>query len=85
MNEIREQLAAMRSNAASSEGADDGGESPVQENNTCVICLVNAREIALRPCGHVCTCLSCYEAMPNRKLCPVCRAAVTEIVAVYIP
>lgn len=67
------------------EDSDSPQRSPSSEANSCVICLINSRDIANRPCGHVCTCLNCYEAMPVPKHCPVCRSAINEIIPIYIP
>ena len=79
MNDIRAQLARMRE----SQGADQstGGDN----SNVCVICLTNNRDICNRPCGHVCSCVSCYEAMPSPRKCPVCRENIESILAVYLP
>lgn len=80
MDDIRAQLARMRE----TEGSD---QSPAADNNTnvCVICLTNNRDICNRPCGHVCSCVTCYEAMPAPRKCPVCREAIVSILPVYLP
>ena len=83
LNEVRERLAEIRetSQPATPEVQNDDG---TEANNNCVICWSNAREIANRPCGHVCSCLNCYEAMPSPKHCPVCRSIVTEVIPIFI-
>ena len=40
----------------------------------CVICLSDARSVALYPCRHWCVCMACAEALPSQQnTCPVCR------------
>ncbi|CAF0939879.1 unnamed protein product [Brachionus calyciflorus] len=51
---------------------------------TCVICLVNPRELVLLDCGHVCLCMDCFERMPNSN-CPICRQRFRTFVPCYIP
>lgn len=55
------------------------------ENNSCVICLTNPREVILLNCGHICACAECVVALPRPMLCPVCRQAVERYLPVYNP
>ncbi|KAH0624298.1 hypothetical protein JD844_007998 [Phrynosoma platyrhinos] len=55
------------------------GEPP---ENACVICLTNLRECVLLPCGHVCCCFGCFQALPNRN-CPICRSPIERVVPLY--
>ncbi len=54
------------------------------EQNTCIICLTNPRELVLIDCGHVCLCFECFERMPNTN-CPICRKTYTSFVPCYLP
>jgi len=47
----------------------------------CVICLEEAQETALDPCGHVCMCLVCSAAV---KDCPLCRAPIENVLRVFL-
>ena len=53
---------------------------PAHEPN-CVICLSSTPNIALLPCGHVCTCEECSRRVIN---CPICRGTISNIIRVYI-
>lgn len=90
INEIREQLTEMRERHVNTEqtnssDSDSARQTTPTSDNTCVICLTNSRDIANRPCGHVCSCINCYEAMPGPKQCPVCRTPITEIIPIFLP
>ena len=56
-----------------------------EEDNTCVICLTNAREVILLNCGHICVCAECVLNLPRPITCPVCRQAVERYLPVYNP
>lgn len=58
--------------AEASDGPDDA----------CVICLVQGRECVLLPCGHVCCCFRCFEALPCLT-CPICRSPIDRVVPLY--
>lgn len=52
------------------------------ENQLCVVCKQNPREVILLPCGHVCLCEDCSETIGTN--CPVCRSQVTSQAAAYL-
>ncbi|XP_012282271.1 mitochondrial E3 ubiquitin protein ligase 1 [Orussus abietinus] len=54
----------------------------LREDQLCVVCRTNPREIILLPCGHVCLCEDCAENISN--LCPICRRSVASKQAAYI-
>nr|XP_020671433.1 mitochondrial ubiquitin ligase activator of nfkb 1-A-like [Pogona vitticeps]XP_020671434.1 mitochondrial ubiquitin ligase activator of nfkb 1-A-like [Pogona vitticeps]XP_020671435.1 mitochondrial ubiquitin ligase activator of nfkb 1-A-like [Pogona vitticeps] len=58
----------------------DPAEEPPE--NSCIICLTNLRECVLLPCGHVCCCFRCFQALPNRS-CPICRGHIDRVVPLY--
>jgi len=47
----------------------------------CVICLEGAQETALDPCGHICMCLACSEAVRD---CPMCRAPTAKSLRIFL-
>ncbi|KAJ1087456.1 hypothetical protein NDU88_000627, partial [Pleurodeles waltl] len=82
--ERRREFESMRSSSrAAASGAppdkDDGEDIP---ENACVICLLQPRECVLLPCGHVCCCFQCYEALPC-PVCPICRGHIERVVPLY--
>ncbi|XP_058797911.1 mitochondrial E3 ubiquitin protein ligase 1 [Phymastichus coffea] len=54
----------------------------LREDQICVICCTNPREIILLPCGHVCLCEDCSIHVTSN--CPVCRKNITQKSAAYI-
>ena len=65
---------------------------------TCVICLDAPRTHVFIPCGHVCTCRSCSNALIGQTpsdpwmddavplvQCPICKQAVQQIIPVFHP
>ncbi|KRT83128.1 hypothetical protein AMK59_4273 [Oryctes borbonicus] len=57
-------------------------DEDLPENQICVVCKVNPREIILLPCGHVCLCEDCCSDILN--LCPVCRTFIEKRAAAYL-
>ncbi|XP_063063762.1 mitochondrial ubiquitin ligase activator of NFKB 1 [Engraulis encrasicolus] len=49
----------------------------------CSVCLSAQRTCAFLECGHVCTCEPCYQALPQPKKCPICRAPIDRMVPLY--
>lgn len=54
----------------------------LREDQICVVCNINAREIILLPCGHVCICEDCSANINDS--CPICRTNITQRAAAYI-
>lgn len=52
------------------------------EQQLCVVCRQNPREIILLPCGHVCLCEDCADGI--HSCCPVCRCEIERKSAAYI-
>ncbi|KAM4737448.1 mitochondrial ubiquitin ligase activator of NFKB 1 [Anableps anableps] len=50
---------------------------------SCVVCLSRERSFVFLECGHVCACGPCYEALPEPKKCPICRATIDRVVPLY--
>lgn len=57
-------------------------DEEVPENQQCVVCRRNPREVILLPCGHVCLCEDC--SVNIGSLCPMCRSAIDTRAAAYI-
>lgn len=54
------------------------------DNSQCVICLDAPVEGACIPCGHMAGCMSCLNAIKDKKgVCPVCRAKINQVVRLY--
>ncbi|XP_028266847.1 mitochondrial ubiquitin ligase activator of NFKB 1 [Parambassis ranga] len=51
--------------------------------SSCTVCLSRERTCVFLECGHVCACIQCYEALPEPKKCPICRAAIDRVVPLY--
>ncbi|KAK9401378.1 mitochondrial ubiquitin ligase activator of nfkb 1-A-like [Crotalus adamanteus] len=50
--------------------------------NACVVCLTNPRQCVVLPCGHICLCFQCFQALPNPS-CPICRGLIDRVVPLY--
>lgn len=70
--------------ARSSGGASDTGSSAQDESTRCIVCIENRRDVVILNCGHVCVCYSCAVALPEPKLCPICRSRVLRFVPVFV-
>jgi hypothetical protein len=46
----------------------------------CIICMDARRSILYLPCKHFCVCRTCH---PSIRSCPMCRATVTDHVALF--
>ena len=52
----------------------------------CSVCLAGFAEVAMVPCGHVCLCGLCREALcQDLVVCPVCSEVVANTLKVYFP
>ncbi|KAG5272108.1 hypothetical protein AALO_G00161740 [Alosa alosa] len=49
-------------------------------SSECVVCMEHGSQVIFLPCGHVCCCYECNEAL---QLCPLCRAAIEQRVRLY--
>jgi len=48
-----------------------------EHRSQCTICMEQAIDVELRPCGHQVACEECIAKLP-RPMCPLCRALVLE-------
>lgn len=59
-------------------------EEKKDEKELCVICMSNAADYLVLPCGHQCGCESCLTVLKNNKAdCPICRAKISNLVKVF--
>ena len=49
----------------------------------CVVCMDRRPSVVLIPCGHLCVCQPCSSRLQQQ--CPICRAAVTQMIQTYLP
>lgn len=75
--ELKQSLAASRK-----ERRQRVRDIDLREDQLCVVCRTNPREIILLPCGHVCICEDCADDITD--YCPVCRTKITQKTAAYI-
>ncbi|KAM5165634.1 mitochondrial ubiquitin ligase activator of nfkb 1-A-like [Mantella aurantiaca] len=62
--------------------AQDSDEELLDSERLCVICISRIRECVILPCGHVCCCFMCYQALPN-QICPICRCYIERVVPLF--
>ena len=59
-----------------------------EEARLCVVCTDAVKSVLVMPCKHVCLCTECaltIAGLPNvRRLCPLCRTPITEVIDVFI-
>ncbi|TRZ00597.1 hypothetical protein DNTS_006466 [Danionella cerebrum] len=51
-----------------------------QFSSECVVCMEFESQVVFLPCGHVCCCKSCSDAL---QTCPLCRASIDQLVRLY--
>uniref|UniRef100_A0AAX7T0D0 RING-type domain-containing protein n=1 Tax=Astatotilapia calliptera TaxID=8154 RepID=A0AAX7T0D0_ASTCA len=56
--------------------------SPVEGpgSSDCVVCMETGSQVIFLPCGHVCCCQVCSDALQN---CPLCRANISQRIRLY--
>lgn len=54
-------------------------ENP-KESSECVVCMENSCAVVFIPCGHLCCCLKCSDAI--EQLCPMCRQDIERKIRV---
>ncbi|XP_058462180.1 mitochondrial E3 ubiquitin protein ligase 1 [Malaya genurostris] len=52
------------------------------DEQRCVVCVDNPKEVICLPCGHVCLCENCAEKI--KLNCPVCRSKIETKAAAFI-
>uniref|UniRef100_A0A8P4K5Q1 RING-type domain-containing protein n=1 Tax=Dicentrarchus labrax TaxID=13489 RepID=A0A8P4K5Q1_DICLA len=56
--------------------------SPVEGpgSSECVVCMESGSQVIFLPCGHVCCCQVCSDALQN---CPLCRNNISQRIRLY--
>ncbi|XP_073334221.1 E3 ubiquitin-protein ligase LRSAM1 [Pagrus major] len=56
--------------------------SPVEGpgSSECVVCMETGAQVIFLPCGHVCCCQVCSDALQN---CPLCRSNISQRIRLY--
>eukprot|EP00735_Rhodelphis_limneticus_P001772 TRINITY_DN12451_c0_g1::TRINITY_DN12451_c0_g1_i1::g.15092::m.15092 TRINITY_DN12451_c0_g1::TRINITY_DN12451_c0_g1_i1::g.15092 ORF type:complete len:540 (+),score=89.45,sp/A8MQ27/NEU1B_HUMAN/52.46/3e-12,zf-C3HC4_3/PF13920.1/4e-13,zf-C3HC4_2/PF13923.1/3.7e-05,zf-RING_2/PF13639.1/0.17 TRINITY_DN12451_c0_g1_i1:50-1669(+) len=68
--------------------ASSASPSPTPINTgTCIVCCDRSADTVFYRCGHVCTCSSCGYGLllSSRPQCPICRAAISDVLRIYVP
>ncbi|XP_037548432.1 E3 ubiquitin-protein ligase LRSAM1 [Nematolebias whitei] len=50
-------------------------------SSECVVCMETETQIIFLPCGHVCSCQVCSNALQK---CPLCRSYITQRIRLYL-
>nr|XP_039266716.1 uncharacterized protein LOC120342099 [Styela clava] len=51
-----------------------------EQEKRCKVCLDRTAEVVFVPCGHLCTCIPCANALRN---CPLCRKRIVKSMKIY--
>ena len=57
-------------------------DSSITEDDTCIICMTNSRNMIFTPCGHILICKLCYQTNDFEKCC-VCNKKVNSSYKLY--
>ena len=49
------------------------------EEDQCILCYTNKKNITLSPCNHNIMCSACYVKLEKKNVCPVCRTEGTVV------
>ncbi|KAM9324287.1 E3 ubiquitin-protein ligase LRSAM1 [Gastrophryne carolinensis] len=52
----------------------------VNSNSECVVCMEQESQSIFLPCGHVCCCTNCGDAL---QTCPLCRVDISQRIRIY--
>lgn len=52
------------------------------EEDQCMMCYENKKNLAFGPCAHDIVCSECYVKLTKPRECPVCKQAIASLVAV---
>ncbi len=50
------------------------------EDDQCILCYENAKNLAFSPCHHHVVCSECYTKLIKPRECPVCKQAIASLV-----
>jgi len=49
------------------------------EEDQCILCYENAKNMTFRPCAHTIACSECYIKLMKPRECPVCKQAIASL------
>ena len=49
------------------------------EEDQCILCYENAKNLTFRPCAHTIACSECYIKLTKPRECPVCKQAIASL------
>jgi hypothetical protein len=81
-----QQMSGLAGSSASAAAAGaTGGSESAGDQDLCVICLVEAREVGFLHGAsvHKCVCRECASLMQPHAPCPMCRQPIERIIGVY--
>ncbi len=56
----------------------------IDQDQSCVICMTNKRQIASTSCGHLCCCIGCSRQLYQRNdRCPQCRGDWKNLIRIF--
>jgi hypothetical protein len=49
------------------------------EEDQCILCYENAKNLTFSPCAHTIACSECYIKLMKPRECPVCKQAIASL------
>jgi len=49
------------------------------EDDQCIMCYENAKNLTFSPCAHTIVCSECYSKLMKPRECPVCKQAIASL------
>jgi hypothetical protein len=49
------------------------------EEDQCILCYENAKNLTFGPCAHNIACSACYVKLMKPRECPVCKQAIESL------
>ena len=49
------------------------------EDDQCIMCYSNKKNLRFLPCAHLIMCSACYNMLEKKKECPVCKGCITSL------
>lgn len=71
--------------AAAAQVGDEATGEQGEESDLCTVCLDQKADTAVVPCGHLCGCHQCLQAVKASPspMCPMCRGPVTAVIRIF--
>lgn len=61
------------------------GVDNLLDEQKCIVCWTNPKEVIVFPCSHICLCIDCSAKInSDSKKCPVCRGNIEIIKPAFI-